>query len=130
MKKYLILLVVLFISFSAYARKVEPKENTKETVKNVKVNGMVCSFCSTSLERKFSKQKEVSSINVDLEKKNVAVFFKPGETLPDEKIKKMIKGAGYDVVSIAGGDGAVDKASTGKVSSGDKTSNSKRVNKL
>lgn len=114
MKKY-ILLTITLISFLAEARKVQPETNSKdldvqkkaeksenlETVKRVIVNGMVCSFCSTSLERKFKKQKEISKIKVDLENKDVTLFFKPGKTMADEKIKKMIKAAGYDVVSVS-----------------------------
>ena len=117
MKKYVFLLTVLSVAVSAHARKLEPKananqnlstertlKNTKEskTVKTVVVNGMVCSFCSTSLEKKFKKQKEISNIKVDLEKKKVTLVFMPGETIEDSKIKKMVKSAGYDVVSVSG----------------------------
>lgn len=66
----------------------------------VKVNGMVCSFCSTSIEKKFKEHAEVSEVTVDLENKKVVLVYAPSKTLKDEQIKDIITKAGYTVVSI------------------------------
>ncbi len=66
----------------------------------VKVNGMVCSFCSTSIEKKFKEKSEVSAVKVDLDNKLVAVDYHPGKELSDEQIKDIITKSGYTVASI------------------------------
>ena len=64
------------------------------------VNGMVCGFCATAIERTFKKQPEVSSVNVDLKDRLVTVTTKPGQTLDDSKVKKLLTNSGYSVASI------------------------------
>ena len=66
----------------------------------VKVNGMVCSFCSTSIEKKFKEKAEVGEVKVDLETKKVTLVFAADKSLTDEQIKDVIKKSGYAVVSI------------------------------
>lgn len=66
----------------------------------IKVNGMVCSFCSTSIEKKFRENSEVSNVQVDLDKKIVSVQFVENKQLSDDKIKEIITKSGYNVVSI------------------------------
>lgn len=64
------------------------------------VNGMVCGFCATGIEKTFKAQPEVKTVNVDLNKKLVTVTTKQGQTLDDTKLKKLITNSGYSVVSI------------------------------
>ncbi len=64
------------------------------------VNGMVCGFCATGIEKTFKAQPEVKSVNADLEKKLVTVATKEGKTMDDAKLKKLIANAGYSVVSV------------------------------
>lgn len=68
--------------------------------KIVSVNGMVCSFCANSIEKKLKKQKSIKSFKVDFDSKSVEVLLKPGQSLSDKKLKKLIKSAGFSVVSI------------------------------
>jgi copper chaperone CopZ len=70
-----------------------------ETI-NATVNGMVCAFCATGIEKTFKAQPEVKSVNVDLEHKRVSIASKEGRTLDDAKIKQLLKNSGYSVVSI------------------------------
>ena len=37
------------------------------------VNGMVCAFCATGIEKTFRRQPEVASVKVDLGKKRVTI---------------------------------------------------------
>ena len=64
------------------------------------VNGMVCGFCATGIEKTFRAQPEVKTVNVDLQDRLVTVTTKPGQTLDDSKVKKLLTNSGYSVASI------------------------------
>ena len=64
------------------------------------VNGMVCAFCATGIEKTFRKQPEVASVKVDLPKKQVLITTKPGQTLSDAKIKEVVTYSGYTMGKI------------------------------
>ncbi len=70
-----------------------------ETIKAT-VNGMVCGFCATGIEKTFKAQPEVKTVNVDLQKKLVTINTKEGQTMDDAKIKKLLANAGYSVAGI------------------------------
>jgi copper chaperone CopZ len=89
MRYYLTLIVTLGLSAAASA----------ETI-SATVNGMVCGFCATGIEKTFKAQPQVRTINVDLQKKLVTIDTKEGQTIDDAKLKKLIANAGYSVVSI------------------------------
>ena len=64
------------------------------------VNGMVCGFCATGIEKTFRAQPEVKSVDVDLENKLVTIHTREGQTINDSKIKKLLGNAGYSVTGI------------------------------
>jgi mercuric ion binding protein len=64
------------------------------------VNGMVCAFCATGIEKTFWKQPEVATVKVDLPKKQVLITTKPGKTLSDAKIKEVVTYSGYTMGKI------------------------------
>ena len=70
-----------------------------ETIKT-SVNGMVCAFCATGIEKSFKQQPAVQSVNVDLDNRLVTVETKKGQTLDDATCTKLITDAGFSVVSI------------------------------
>jgi mercuric ion binding protein len=67
---------------------------------NASVNGMVCAFCATGIEKTFKTQPEVKTVTVDLQNKLVTIHTKEGQTIDDAKLKKLIGNAGYSVVGI------------------------------
>ncbi|MEY2510965.1 MAG: hypothetical protein QOE26_1728 [Verrucomicrobiota bacterium] len=90
MHKTLLTLVILVgLSGSAWA----------ETITTT-VNGMVCAFCATGIEKTFRKQAEVATVKVDLPKKRVVITTKPGKTLSDAKIKEVVTYSGYKMGEI------------------------------
>lgn len=90
MKKIALAIVALnLLATSAYA----------ETIK-VSVNGLVCSFCATGIEKTFKKQTPVESVHVDLDSKLVTVVTKPKQTMDDATVTGLITDAGYSVVNI------------------------------
>jgi copper chaperone CopZ len=111
MKKLLTILSITTLSFSAHAMhtggkatgSIEGKGFKQQTCNytDVKVNGLVCDFCATALEKVFSRKEEVSGIKVDLDHGNVVVNFKEGKTITDSELKELITNAGYDVVQLA-----------------------------
>jgi copper chaperone CopZ len=85
----LILVILAGLSGSAFA----------ETITTT-VNGMVCAFCATGIEKTFRKQPEVATVKVDLLKKLVTITTKPGETLSDAKVKEVVTYSGYTMGKI------------------------------
>lgn len=86
----LTLTILLALSSSAWA----------ETVK-AKVDGMVCAFCATGIEKKLKTNPEVDSVKIDLATKLVTIKTKPGQTISDAKITEVIEYAGYSVKNIS-----------------------------
>ncbi|MEY2489825.1 MAG: copper chaperone [Verrucomicrobiota bacterium] len=70
-----------------------------ETIRTT-VNGMVCAFCATGIEKTFRKQPEVANVTVDLSKKTVTITTKPGKTLGDAKIQEVVTYSGYSMGTI------------------------------
>jgi copper chaperone CopZ len=64
------------------------------------VNGMVCAFCATGIEKTFRKQPEVATVKVDLHKKLVTITTRPGKTLSDAKVKEIVTYSGYTMGKI------------------------------
>ena len=64
------------------------------------VNGMVCAFCATGIQKTLRKQPEVATVKVDLATKLVTITTKPGKTLSDAKIKEVVTFSGYTMGKI------------------------------
>ena len=91
MRKHLFTIIIFFGLTAAISA---------DTIKAT-VNGMVCGFCATGIEKTFRAQPEVKSVNVDLENKLVTIETKQGRTLDDTRVKKLLGNAGYSVVAVA-----------------------------
>lgn len=61
----------------------------------VKVKGMVCAFCAQGIKENFNKRKEVKQTKVDLDSMEVSVELRPGKTLFEKTIKKIVTDAGF-----------------------------------
>ena len=90
MKKYLLTIMLVFALTAAVSA---------ETIRTT-VNGMVCAFCATGIEKTFRNQSEVESVKVDLKEKLVTIKTKPGETLTDAKVKEIVTYSGYTMGKI------------------------------
>jgi len=90
MKKYLLTIMLMFALTAAVSA---------ETIRT-NVNGMVCAFCATGIEKTFRKQSEVESVKVDLKEKLVTIKTKPGKTLTDAKVKEIVTYSGYTMGKI------------------------------
>jgi copper chaperone CopZ len=66
----------------------------------MKVNGLVCSFCAQGIEKTLRKNPATVDVVVSLENKLVAVATKEGQDISDSDLKKALTASGYDVKSI------------------------------
>jgi periplasmic mercuric ion binding protein len=73
------------------------------------VNGLVCSFCAASIEKRLKALSEVKAVYVNLTSKVVAVELKDGKDITPEKIAEEIKDSGYDVVTIVRSDQTIQQ---------------------
>ena len=89
--RYILLVISVLLAFSS--------ATFAETITTT-VNGMVCAFCATGIEKTFRKQPEVATVHVDLAKKLVTVTTKPGKTLSDAKVKEIVTYSGYTMGKI------------------------------
>ena len=102
MKKHIIRTITLMALLSGLAFPA-----LAETV-SVGVNGMVCAFCAQGIDRSFRKVEGVNDVYVNLEKKAVVIWTEGDGTLADEKIKEVIKDAGYTTTGIERGNQSRD----------------------
>jgi periplasmic mercuric ion binding protein len=90
MKRHLLIIIISFVLSAAVSA---------ETIRTT-VNGMVCAFCATGIEKTFRKQSEVESVKVDLKEKLVTIKTKPRKTLSDAKVKEIVTYSGYTLGKI------------------------------
>lgn len=67
---------------------------------DVKVNGLVCDFCARALDKTFNKQRNIDWIDIDLDQGNIVIATKPGGSLSDAQLTKLVLNAGYKTVAI------------------------------
>lgn len=94
-----IFIALCFLLSTSQPSFAEKSVSSKQAI----IKGMVCAFCVDTLKKVFSKQKEVQEVQLNLDTKQLTLIFKENQTLADEKIKKLIKSSGYDVVNITEG---------------------------
>ena len=71
-----------------------------ETIKAT-VNGLVCSFCATGIEKTFRAESAVEDVKVDLDHQLVTVHTKAGQNMDDATVTKLLTDSGYTVTNIA-----------------------------
>lgn len=64
------------------------------------VNGLVCDFCAQSIRKLFGNEAAIADVAVDLDNGKVTLFLKSGQAMDDAAIEKLIRRAGYSLVSI------------------------------
>ena len=84
-----VFLLALMVSASSFAgEKID-----------ITVKGMVCSFCSQGITKKF-KEEKVKNVEVNLEKHLVSLELNDNQKLSHEKIEQILKDSGYGVEKI------------------------------
>lgn len=67
---------------------------------DVSVNGMVCDFCATAIQKVLDENENVENVEISLDDAMVVITMKDGTNISDEEIEKAIFYAGYDLVEI------------------------------
>jgi copper chaperone CopZ len=70
------------------------------TTIEMKVFGLVCSFCAQGIEKTLRKNPATADVVVSLEEKLVAVATKEGTDIPDSELTQALTDAGYEVKGI------------------------------
>src|SRR5688500_2087960 len=83
-------LLAVLVSGSASAATIE-----------LTVNGLVCGFCAQGIEKTLRRNAATDDVFGSRENRLVAIATKPETDIADEVLRKALKGAGYDVKSIA-----------------------------
>ena len=89
MKK--IILIAIFTLFSI---------SVMSKTANVKVNGMVCEFCVSTIQKNLYKNSNVKNVAIDFDTQNVKIDFKEGKSLTDAQITDIIVNNGFSVEKI------------------------------
>lgn len=79
------------------------------TTVKMRVDGLVCAFCGSAIEKKLNANSATAEVLVSLENKIIAVSFKDGQNISDEALKALINDAGYEVKSIDRGSESIDE---------------------
>ena len=79
-------------------RKTVNKDEEKDNMKTVYVEGMMCEHCKARVEKALSEVEGVLSANVSLEEKKASVELE--KEVSDEVLKKAVEDAGYTVKDI------------------------------
>jgi copper chaperone CopZ len=66
----------------------------------MKVYGLVCSFCAQGIEKTLRKNPATSDVIVSLEHKLVAIATRDGTDISDAELTQALTDAGYDVKGI------------------------------
>ena len=67
---------------------------------DISVPAMHCSECSEALTTTFSKRPEVATAQADLEKHQVSLTLKPGQTMSEKTMKQLVKASGFEAGKI------------------------------
>jgi len=87
MKKLWLILLLMSSNLWAVSQKIE-------------VNGMVCAFCAQGIEKSLNNIDTTKDVYVNLDA-GFVILESQSEGVAEEKIKKIIVDAGYDVTQIS-----------------------------
>ncbi len=117
MNKKILSLITAFAFFQTFSQTAFAKMPNKKSINHksqhsaknqknlrgkvtIKVNGMVCSFCAQGIKKNFAQYKSVKSTKVNLDKMQVTINLKPGATLSEKEIAKVIVDAGFSYKGV------------------------------
>ena len=105
MQTLLITLAITLIGGFAHGQVKQKTTETKkivttETIKKIKVHGMACPMCQSKAESKFKENKDIKSVDVDMDKTLITLKLHAGKDLSDKAIKPVIESLGLSFVEI------------------------------
>ena len=67
---------------------------------HVSVNGLVCDFCTQSIQKLFNKEESVEAVDINMDEGMIKIDLKDGYNMDDNLITKLITDSGYNVERI------------------------------
>ena len=74
--------------------------NAQFTKAELQASGLTCSMCSFATQKQLSKLAFIDSIGTDLEHTTFLLYFKKGEMVDIDQIKKKVEDAGFSVAML------------------------------
>jgi mercuric ion binding protein len=90
MKKLFVIAVLAIFTNAAFAA----------TSIHAEVKGMVCAFCAKGINKKLRELESTQDVWVDLKSRIVVVELKDQKTMSLEAFTKLIKDAGYNLITM------------------------------
>lgn len=72
-----------------------------EGSQQILVSGMTCGSCAAAIKKAFLKNPGVKEVSVDVKSGKVLLTFLPEKSMSESQIREAVKGAGYEVKSVA-----------------------------
>ena len=67
---------------------------------DIKVKGMVCAFCASTMEKAFKENEKIDNVTVNLKNKLITLEVKSQQSISDTQIKNIVTNQGFLVDSI------------------------------
>lgn len=99
MKNFLKIFLAVMVVLSAFHLQAASAAESGEKI-SVKVNGLVCDFCATTIKKSFKKIDAVSEVDINLTEKLLTIQVKEGQSLSDEEITEHVTDSGYNIQEI------------------------------
>ena len=91
MKKFLLSLIVVLISFSGF---------TQFSKASLQASGLTCAMCSKAVKVALEKVSFVKEVKVNIKNQEYAVVFKESSNPDFDALKKAVEDAGFSVASL------------------------------
>ena len=97
-----ILLTVIFVvTFFNLQLQAQQKENSEKYIK-IEVDGLACPFCAYGIEKNLRSNIEgIKKLDINIEKGYVTFGFPKQTKLKDEKVREIVKDAGFQPKRIS-----------------------------
>ena len=66
----------------------------------LKASGLTCSMCSKAIYKSLQKVSTIQKVEVDIEKSEYSISFKPGAAVELDAVKKAVESAGFSVAAL------------------------------
>ena len=66
----------------------------------LKASGLTCSMCSKAIYKSLQKVSTIQKVDVDIEKSEYTIAFKPGAAVELDEVKKAVESAGFSVSAM------------------------------
>ena len=97
----MLLTVIFVVTFFSLPVQAQQKEHSEKYIK-IEVDGLACPFCAYGIEKNLRNNIEgLDDLDINIEKGYVSFGFPKQTKLKDEKVRKIVKDAGFEAKKIS-----------------------------